>query len=91
MAISKNLLNADLLSGSLTSMTLSNNFLFAGDFLGSISSATTQTDILKLNSIQVNMDPLATTALNKLLAKVNKDYADAQAGGGSTGGTGLPG
>jgi hypothetical protein len=91
MAISKNLLSADLLSGSLTSMTLSNNFLFAGDFLGSIGSATTQTDILKLNTVQVNMDPLASSAMAKLLAKVIQDYKDDQAGGGSTGGTGLPG
>ena len=61
--MAKNLLSPDTFSGSLSSMTFSNNFLFAGDFIGTVGSTTIQTDILKLNTVQVNIDPLAAAAL----------------------------
>ncbi len=80
MAISKNLLSPEL-SGSLSSLTFSNNYLFAGDYFGTIGSTTIQTDILKLNTVQVNMDPLAASAFAKLLGQVQKDYVAPTVGG----------
>ena len=82
--MAKSLLNPDLLSGSLTTMTMSNNFLFAGDLFGSVGSTTIQTDILKLNTVQVNMDPLASAALAELLTKVTTVDPNAPSNGGST-------